>query len=285
MSHRRIRLVLEALTPICHGDTVTGIDSATNTRLFMRQPVLVNGRLVRLPHVSENALRTVLLRIPLADHLVATLGVAGDLPRGVLNLLYAGGGMGGGKRAPGDEAVLGHAIGRLYPSLSLLGGAVDAFILPRGKLRLTAFVVAAEYADKIEALFPDAALSPAAMAVSVDELLGEEMRTRGTGDEADGNQMLYGYDVLAAGTAIAVEMILDHWTSDEAAAAIARAVAEWPGFVGGQGRQGRGRCRVVWSDGMPAPDAYDAHLAAAAEAMRVGLVDGTLGTGKTVVAA
>lgn len=97
--------------------------------------------------------------------------------------------------------------------------------------------------------------------------------------------MLYGYEVLAAGTRIAVELTLDPWISEAAAAAIARCLASWDGYVGGQGRQGRGRCRIAWTDAMPEAGPYDDHVAARAETMRAGLIDGTLGTGKVVVAA
>lgn len=278
-----LRFVLEALTPISHGDTRTGVNNATNKRLFMRAPRMINGRMVYVPSVSENALRTTIFRRPLADHLIRTLGIAGQVPRGALNLLYAGGAMGGGERAPGDETVIGHEIGKLYPGLALMGGAVNAMILPRGKMRLSACLAAQEYGAMIGAIFPEIAAE--ADGRSAFDMVGDERRTRGTGDEASGNQMLYEYEVLAAGAKIACEVSLDPWASPEAVSAIARAVAEWDGFIGGQGRQGRGRMALTWLDDAPTPDAYDAHLAANADAMRAGLVTGTLGAAKPLVSA
>jgi hypothetical protein len=285
----RYRFVLEALTPIAHGDTRTGIDNPTNTRLFMTQSTVANGRLVYTPHISENALRSVMLRSPLADHLLQVLGIErGQIPRAVLNLLYAGGNM-SGARAPGDEKVLGHSIKKLYPSLDLLGGAVDSFIIPRSRLKLAAFIVAEEYLTPIRALFP--ALEDGAKAVSTHDLIGEEVRTRGTSDEAKGrkedgsNQMLYSYETLAAGARIAVELTLDLWTPEPAVSAVARGLAEWTGYIGGQGRQGRGRCTLEWLDDTPTPDCYDAHIAEHAEVMRDGILTGTLGQGKVLCAA
>lgn len=279
----RYRFVLETLTPVAHGDTRTGIDNPTNTRLFMTQPAVASGRLVYTPHVSENALRSVMLRSPLADHLIRTLGIeAGCIPRSVLNLFYAGGNMSGG-RAPGDEKILGHAIKKLYPSLDLLGGAVDSFIIPRSRLKLAAFIVAEEYLTAMAVLFPE--LADHARAVSAHDLIGEEVRTRGTGDEASGNQMLYGYETLAAGARIAVELTLDPWTPPAAVAAVARGLAEWNGYIGGQGRQGRGRCRLEWLGEAPAAGMYDDHVARHAETMRDGIVTGTLGQGKVLCAA
>lgn len=279
----RFRLVLEALTPISHGDTRTGVDNSTNIRLFMTQPTLSNGRMVYVPHLSENALRATLLRRPLADHLLASLGIGiGAISRPMLALLYSGGNM-GGARAPGDETVLGHAIKRHYPSLDLLGGAVDSFIIPRSRLRLGAWLVAEEYLTAIEALFPE--LAGQAKAVSAHDLLGQETRTRGTGDKAGDNQMLYSYQTLAAGARIAVEMTLDPWSPPATIGALARGVAEWDGYIGGQGRQGRGRCRAEWLDAAPDAAPYDAHIAEAKETLRAGILDGSLCTGKTLCAA
>jgi hypothetical protein len=248
----------------------------------MTQPTARNGRLVYSPHVSENALRSVLLRSPLADHLLKALAIeVGTVPRPVLNLLFSGGNMGSG-RAPGDETVLGHAIKRLYPSLDLLGGAVDSFIIPRSRLRLSAWIVAEEYIAPIAALFPE--FEGIAKSASAHDLIGEETRTRGTGAEADGNQMLYSYETLAAGTRIAIELTLDPWSPPQTIAAVARGLAEWDGYIGGQARQGRGRCRLDWLGESPAADAYDSHLAANADAMRAGLLDGSFATGKTLCA-
>lgn len=282
MQPNTVRFVIEALTPLAHFDTRTGVDNATNRRLAMRQPVLLQGRRAYVPHVSENALRTSMLRRPLADDLIRTLAIEGGLPRAVLALLYSGGSMGGGASVPGDETAVGHAVGALYPSLSLLGGAVDGMILPHGKLKLTAFLVAQENADAIGLLFPEE--EARARQTSAYDLVGEEVRTRGTADRGD-NQMLYGYEVLSAGTRIAVELTLDPFTRDAALAAIPRALAAWDGFIGGQGRQGRGRARIVWSAGLGDDDAYVAHMAEHRDRMRAGLLDGTLGAAGVLCAA
>jgi len=58
----RHTILLQATTPIAHGDTVTGIDNQTNTRIFMRQGMIVDGKPARVPAISENALRAVLFR-------------------------------------------------------------------------------------------------------------------------------------------------------------------------------------------------------------------------------
>lgn len=274
---KRFQILLQAATPISHGDTVTGIDNQTNTRLFMRQQMLVNGLPARVPAISENSLRSTLFREPLADHLVQSLGIEqGTLPQSVMNLLYAGGNLGAGAKAPAQEQTLAMQIRALYPSIDLLGGAVDVFILPRASLRVASWLVAEEYADILHYVAPE--LEAEARLVSAFDMLGEETRTRGTGANSDGNQMLYTYETLAAGAKILVEVTIDDTAADATVAAASQALSSWGGYIGGQGRQGRGRITVL-SNNLPASEDYSDHLKAHSESMKAGLLDGTLGTG------
>jgi len=278
----RHTILLQAVTPIAHGDTVTGIDNQTNTRIFMRQGMIVDGKPGRVPSISENALRAVLFRNPLHDDLLSRLAIErGELPQSVVNLLFSGGNMAAGSKAPGDEMTLGHQVKRLYPSLDLLGGAVDGFILPRSRLRMAAWLVAREYAPALRLIAPD--LVAEAEDISAYDMLTEETRTRGTGAESDGNQMLYTYETLAAGAKLLVEVSLDMHTPDATRASLAHAIACWDGYIGGQGRQGRGRMAVLSSDLVPA-DAYLAHVETSRDAMRQGLTTGGLGTAKLLCA-
>ena len=189
--------------------------------------------------------------------------------------------MAAGSKAPGDEMALGHQVKRLYPSLDLLGGAVDGFILPRSRLRMAAWLVAREYLPALRLIAPD--LAAAAAKVSAYEMLTEETRTRGTGAESDGNQMLYTYETLAAGAQLLVEVSLDPHTPAPTSASLAHAIACWDGYIGGQARQGRGRMAVLASD-LPPSSAYLAHAEEHGEAMRQGLTTGRLGTGKLLCA-
>lgn len=278
----RYRVLLQATTPIAHGDTVTGIDNATNTRIFMRQGMLIDGKPARVPAISENALRAVLFRQPLHDSLLRTLEIgAGTLPQAVVNLLFSGGAMAAGSKAPGDEMELGHAVKRLYPSLDLLGGAVDGFILPRSRLRLAAWLLAREYAPALSLIAPECV--DEALTVSAYDLLSEETRTRGTGADSAGNQMLYSYETLSAGAKLLVEATLDPHTPAATCAALGHALAHWDGYIGGQSRQGRGRMAVLASD-LPDAAPYVAHVSEQRDAMQAGLVDGTLGTRRVLCA-
>jgi len=277
-------ITLQTITPIAHGDTVTGIDNQTNTRLFMRQNMLVNGVPARVPAISENALRATLFRTPLADHLVDELDITpGSVPQTVVNLLYSGGQMKAGAKAPTNDIELGHMIRSLYPSLDLLGGAVDGFILPRSRLRIAAWLVAREYADPLALVAPE--LEDEARQVSAFDLLDEETRTRGTGSSSDGNQMLYTYETLAAGAKIHIELTLDDLCPDATLGCIDIALDNWDRYIGGQARQGRGRVEIVCASLPNKGEAYLDHIAGHHDAMRDGLTTGTLGTEKVLCAA
>jgi hypothetical protein len=272
----KYHILLQAVTPISHGDTVTGVDNQTNTRIFMRQGMLIDGKPARVPSISENALRSVIFRYPLHDHLLRALEIErGQVPQSVVNLLFSGGSMASGAKAPTNEIELGHKIKHLYPSIDLLGGAVDPFILPRSRMRLAAWLVAREYLPALRLVAPD--LADEAAGVSAYDMLTEETRTRGTGSESSGNQMLYTYETLAAGAKLLLEVSLDPHTPAATAAAVAHAISCWDGYIGGQARQGRGRMEVVRAT-LGSVDAYLAHIETHRDAMREGLVTGTLGT-------
>jgi hypothetical protein len=271
----KYNIVLTALTPIAHGDTLTGIDNSTNVRLFMRQNVIVNGVPVRVPSISENSMRSTFFRRPLADHLIATAG-AKELPKTVVNLLYSGGNLMSGAKSPSTEFALGKALRAMYPSLELVSGAVDNFVLPPGALRLCAWPVASEYANVLRHVAPPEIVGEARN-VSAFELVSEEVRTRGTGAESEGNQMLYSYEVMAAGAKIFIQIDVDDSASELCHSAAGFALSKWDGFIGGQGRQGRGRMAIEHAE-MPMGGAYANYVADNADALREGLESGKFGT-------
>lgn len=279
---KRTITILEALSPIAHGDTVTGVDNATNTRLFMRQARLVNNRMIRTPCLSENALRSVLVRRPAHDHLLTTLNLTnGDIPQGVINLLFSGGNLAAGATQEGDDIRLGHDAYAAYPTLSLLGGAVDRFVLPNSKLHVCSWPITKEHRAAIQHVAPH--LDEEAAQHSIFDWTADETRTRGTGSESEGNQMLYTYETITAGARFLVEWMLDEHTPPEVEGALALALQRWDGYFGGQGRQGRGRMTLTGD--LPDAAPYLQHLDSHADAMRQGLIDGTLATRKTLIAA
>jgi len=135
-----------------------------------------------------------------------------------------------------------------------------------------------EYASLISLLYPEYVAE--SEKVSIYDLLSEEVRTRGTGDESSGNQMLYQYEVLAAGARFLVELTFDEWTPEATRSAATCALQSWDGFFGGQNRQGRGRMVLRDNEGLPDANIYTEFVTGHAEAMKAGLLDGSLGTGR-----
>lgn len=282
----RYTVTLLALESISHGDTLSGLDNVTNTRLFMRSTMLVDGAPIRVPDISENSLRSVIFRSTLHSHLLGALEIGkGELPQPVMNLLFSGGNLASGSSAPGNTIDLGHRVRDLYPTLHLLGGATDSFVLPKSALKLAAWPATREFASSLAYVAPEHVEE--AESLSAFDLLSEEVRTRGTGSESSGNQTIYAYEVMAAGTKIVLEVTFGPRTPEQVKAAAALALSEWDGYFGGQGRQGRGRMAVTTAK--PGEDtggeAYLAHIEQHGERMKAGLLDGTLGTGKPLCVA
>jgi len=309
----RYHLILQNLSPIVHGDTVVGLNTSTNKTLFLRRPLADQTDATRTdppryPTLSENAFRAVAVRRPLADHLIETLDLAGGaLPAGVqaalspatdllyaqegqlsqatLNLLYSGGAIAAGKIAPTSRDSLGRLVRSRYPSIDLLGGSVDRFMLPAGRLKVNIFPITQEYLGTLQHF---SYLQPASQFLGQDLLeearrlrirncLYEETRTRGTGAESSGNQMLYSYEALASGVKFVVRFTLDQQTSPVTVAALAKAIEKWDRYFGGSSRQGRGLMQILCTD-LPDSEPYLAHLARNKDQMRAGLLDGTFGT-------
>jgi hypothetical protein len=281
------QIVLEAIRPISHGDTRTGLGNPTNTRLFLREETLVNGDLLQVPSISENALRHVLFREPLANDLLKSLGITGGLSYPMLHFFYNGGALKKGSSSPAGSFATANKVQSLYPSVNLLGGSLDGFILPAGKLRIAAWLLTREYAPYVAKVNRE--LAAEAEKVSAFELVYEETKTHSAkipalAEESQLEPMIYTTEVLAAGTKILVEGTFDPWTNDATVAAVTRALAVWEGYIGGQGRMGRGRMAILSSSGLPTDEAYSKHIDANKEVMRAGIMDGTLGTDKAVCA-
>ena len=269
-------VLFEALTPVSHGDASANDNS--NVNLFMRQNRVIEGIPMPVPHCSENALRSVVLRSTLAKHLIKTLNLeTKSLPKTVVNLLFSGGNLMKGAKSPSGEFEIARNVFAAFPSIELLGGAVDDFVLPAGRLRLCSWIVAKEYAPALERV-ASADIVSRAKQVSAFDLLSEETRTRGTGEQSDGNQMVYTYEVLASGSQVFVEVFIDDFASELAASAAGLAFSDFDGFFGGQGRQGRGRMAIV-SSNLPSGDMYHQYISDNADKLKAELINGTLGGG------
>lgn len=277
MAFSRHRFVLKAVSDISHGDTRTSLDNPTNTRLFMQTTKTVDGDTFVVPEISGNALRSVIFRRTLANDLMDRLEIKpGELSPAVHNLLYNGGVL--SKSADFDTLPLVLAIRRLYPSLDLIGGAVDSFTLSRGRLTgVGVWPMLAEYREDIQDVAPD--LADEELPKSYDIL---DMKTRTSSAQDSKDAKIYSYQVMSAGVRILGEITLESGTPDATRACVGVALRDWDMFFGGQARQGHGRMAYIEKPDI-ATAAYERHVEDRKEEMRSGIIDGTLGTGRVVV--
>lgn len=279
-------------------------EPAPTTNLFTKapEPVILRfdtaslhaeggSRVVEVPAVSANSVRHQLVREPAWLHLFSRLGLMpndpgkGPVPAGVEALFYNGGNIEAGAKQPSNPFALANEIRRRYPSLDLLGGVTDSFDIGESRLRVGTWIVCRENAKAL-ANSPAAALP--AINESIFDLIDDETRTRMAGRSGQG-QMIYNYESLCAGTQVLVRFSLQPFTSVLSEGALLAAL-KWylaeDRSLGGQVARGHGDVHGEWliQPKREEPLAlYEQYLDEHAEELRLGLVDGTLGTGTKVV--
>lgn len=272
-------LILTAINPIAHGDTATL--TGGNEKIFMRSSRVVGGLVDDLPDVSENAVRHVLFREPLANHLFANVKPENPT-KAAVTTFYNGGNM--NDKSFGDENTLAKQVFTMFPSIELLGGAVNNFIFPRSALKLVCLPIAKEYKPYLESLLDDQQMELVKdsfkLSISGD-LLKEETRMKSSETNQPENLKIYKYEVLAAGAQFFVRAALSPFTSDLAKSALGLALEQWDGFFGGMARQGRGLCRIDAAN-FPSSGLYHNYVVDNAEALKNAIESGTLGSNKVL---
>lgn len=271
-------LILTAINPIAHGDTATR--TGGNETIFMRSSRVVDGLVDELPDVSENAVRHVLFREPLANHLFAHIKPENPT-KAAVTTFYNGGNM--NDKSFGDENTLAKQVFTMFPSIELLGGAVNNFIFPRSALKLICLPIAKEYKPYLDGLLDDQQLelSKDNFKLSINDFLANETRTTSNHAGEKENLMIYGYEILAAGCQFYLRASLSPFSSDLAKSALGLALEQWDGFFGGMARQGRGLCRIDAAN-FPSSELYHNYVVDNAEALKNAIESGTLGSNKVL---
>jgi len=245
-----IRVLMRAIGPITHGSRTAG-----NEQVIRREPVATPLGVRQVPVLSGNSLRHRMFREPLADHIVATYGLAGSMTKEEVRWLYNGGAM--GKDHGTHLGRVAEAL-RLYPMLSLLGGSLPDTIVA-GSLSLGhAWLVCRETEPVLRAMTPgdwwaDDALSPASCFVGHEHYYRHDAaRTKRhlTASEPDDVEMMpHGGEMVCAGSCWLTTAMID--TADAVAIGAAlHGLQEWVrcgATVGGQSSRGHGRMQV-WCD-------------------------------------
>ena len=250
------------------------------------------ARVMELPAVSGNSLRHQVVRAPAWRHLASALGLSADrpgrgpLPGGVEAIFVNGGNIRAGAKQPTNPHALAWAIRALYPTLDLLGGVTDSFDLGESRLKVAGWLVCRENRD---ALLGSAAVDHPAATLSAVDLIDTVTLTRQAGLTGLG-QMIYSFETLAPGTPILCRLTLAPETAALTHGALIAAVETFLALespIGGQSARGFGQVAGAWLDGNERARSalrteYEAYLTEQADALRAGLVDGTLGSGRVV---
>jgi hypothetical protein len=248
------------------------------------QQFKIGARVVMpVPAVSANSLRHEMLREPAMWHLLTLLDVTtAEMPDGAAALLYNGGDLSEGE--PGDAFKLTRKVRNMYPSLDLLGGSTKGFILGSSNVEVSAWLVCKENAAPLQRfdITPD---------LSAFDLLTRVEFTRHTNKRVAGSPMPFGFEALAQGAQIAVEIRLRPYTTELVTGALVAALdtykdADSTAF--GQSARGFGlldlkTIRQPEGDLAALRGLYEDYVTDNAFELRAGLVSGRLTTDKVVI--
>lgn len=246
---------------------------------------------IDVPALSANSLRHQVVRAPGALHLLGALGFAecepgyGDLPPGAEALFVNGGNIRSGAKQPSDPFRVANFARQRYPLLDLLGGVTDSFDVGESRVKVASWLVCKENAHSLRGT--NAADLPE-VHVSAFDMLDDCTHTRQATRQGVG-QMIFNSEALVPGTRFLCRLALMPFTRSVTASALAAALktylAGYP-IAGGQSARGYG---VVDSDlltekpALPTSSEYEEYLDANKQALREGLIDGTLGSGVKVL--
>jgi len=240
---------------------------------------------VEVPHYSANSLRHELVREPLMWHLYQTLGLEFDRPLGTRTALFYNG---GDLKKSGTASTFWKRkrARNAYPSLALLGGATDSFLLGESDLRVHTWLRCKE---NNRALGRVGLESDASAFDMIDRQTHTRHSGRIGGDGEDDNQMLYTFETIAPGAEIVARLGLTTYAQDlevGALGAALQAFRELDMTLGGQSARGYGKIgfEVVEGPDLVEPvQEYEEYLEEHAEELRDGIMDGTLCSGAEVV--
>lgn len=238
---------------------------------------------VQVPEYSANALRHELVREPLMWHLYEILGIPFDGPLGSRTALHYNG---GDLKRKGSAGIfwLRKAIRERYPHLALLSGSVDTFLLGESNLRMHCWLFAKE---NNRALAQIGLASDASAFDLLDRVTLTRHASRLAGQDGVQTAMPFTFETLVPGAEIVARLGLTPYAQDLEEGALARAVEvfrELDGTLGGQSARGYGRVEVEWLGDAPGFSGdYEAYVREHADALKAGIEDGTLGSGKEVI--
>ena len=220
-------------------------------------------------------------------HLFAALemDLTMELPTGVKALFENGGNIAKGKSAPSTSYSLAQTIRNKYPSLALLGGCTDTFMLGDSNLHsVTPFWFGREFNTPLEAIFDVRAEH------SVVDMLDNWTLHRHSGRTHDQSPMPYSFETIQAGAQLYVDFQLSPWCSKLEVGAFIKALLTYMNIdsgIGGQTAKGFGKVKVEFHKELPDKfmhyaEAYQSYLEENQFELQEGLKSGELCCGQVV---
>lgn len=298
---KKFQILAELLTPMVHGST-NNMSGGGNTKTFYRHTIInEHGDPISVPTLSGNAVRSVLLRVPLWTHF-SSLALARGLKidnKASVTMLANGGNLAKAEKEVDDtpKAKKGkkdstepdivtsmpsnvHSLGRDimadYPQLELLGGCTPFFLLPESAVKPVCTLVAKEYLPTIMHIAPD--LVSEAQKTQICKSVSYETHTQ----KADKN--IFTHETLAPSIKALIGFYFNPNASDMALSAAGFAVRYWEAtgaFFGGSSSNGHGQFKILEND-LPSGEMYEAYINENFDRLANGLIDGTLCTGKVL---
>jgi hypothetical protein len=258
---------------------------------FTEEPGMADaGYRDRVPCFSGNSARHSMVRQPGTIDLFNRLGLLpsepgrGPLPPTVVAAFWNGREVVKGEEAPSSAFALRNEIAERYPLAGLVGGCfVPAEICP-GVLQVHTWLVCRENKSAIPYSLPHSN-------VSAHEMISDHTITRQASPDGIG-QMITSFGTLAPGAQLYVRFGLEPGASRLQAGALMAATAYWAEhspYIGGQSARGYGLCKMEWQ-GDDADERtalyteYHDYLADNADELAAGLLDGTFGTKRALLA-
>lgn len=276
----KITCVSKTLSPLSHMSGTAG-----NEQVIMREPICYSGGLRYVPAITGNAIRHRAIRAPLAQHIVETWDLDGQLTIAQLQFLFHGGTLfrKGGRISLAEQ----DALYRLMPAIQMLGCSLPGQIVPGNLYVHRGTLVCRENRERLARLLPPELASglPEDLRPATD-FIGSYQYTRNVHDmsaptvqakdaedqDARADMMIFGGQTVITGAMFVHGFQLVNATTIEVGA-IWYALNQWQangGTIGGMASKGHGRLEtslaidppVDWLD--QAADEYQAHILAVA---------------------
>lgn len=167
----KLHLLSEALTILSHSSGVQG-----NESIVAQESVLYEGRIIKVPVISGNAIRHRCIREPGAHWLVEQIGLYGKLTIDQANYLFNGGSL--TESSTSDNLGTIAKMQQLFPLMRLLGGSLRNQVIGGSLFVGRGILVCEENRDRIRKHLPEGFMEGCGALRSAETFLTNYQYTR-----------------------------------------------------------------------------------------------------------